>query len=306
MPTSWSSLPPARCCTRSWAVRSTNSSWVRFQSYCRGRVQRRFAPVRHEQKDLYDALLGAGLKRVCEKCAVPQPPRLRDSDLFPTLPSTPRLHRKIRKRALVGMEKRSVVRAEFSAAAEEKLPSSPNVSPEGEGSGEKQLDLPAERAHHPEIIVRAFPGGLALRPHPECSDFLSGQDTPLPQLGVLPQIRLPTACLSAAQSCNLQLPVHLAEQLEMRIARRQRHPNLAYGDANLGPDLEQLQSHRVALRLGQFGTRQPQPPQALHQQVGHGGKVEPDLIAPHPGRAGAIGKQHHLFLDPVSMSPRAQ
>jgi hypothetical protein len=50
-------------------------------------------------------------------------PRLRDSDLFPTLPSTPRLHRKIRKRALVGMEKRSVVRAEFSAAAEEKLPS---------------------------------------------------------------------------------------------------------------------------------------------------------------------------------------
>ena len=74
------------------------------------------------------------LKRVCENCAVPQPTRraqkrrslgipTRDSDLSPTLPSPPRLHRKIRKRALVGMEKRSVVRAEFSAAAEEKLPS---------------------------------------------------------------------------------------------------------------------------------------------------------------------------------------
>src|ERR1019366_396680 len=61
-----------------------------------------------------------------------------------------------------------------------------------------------------------------------------------PQLGVLPQIRLPTACLSAAQSCDLQLPVHLAEQLEVRIAGRQRRPDLAYGDANLGPDLEQL------------------------------------------------------------------
>src|SRR5664280_1799666 len=54
------------------------------------------------------------------------------------------------------------------------------------------------------------------------------------------QIRLATASLSAAQSCNLQLPVHPAEQLEMRIAGRQRHPDLAYGDANLGPDLEQL------------------------------------------------------------------
>src|ERR1017187_10513513 len=134
MPTSWSSIPPARCCTRSWAGRLANSIWVRFQSYCRGRVQRRFAPVRHEQKDLYDALLGAGLKRVCENCAIPQPTRraqkrrslgipARDSDLSPTLPSPPRLHRKIRKRALVGMEKRSVVRAEVSAAAEEKLPS---------------------------------------------------------------------------------------------------------------------------------------------------------------------------------------
>ena len=54
------------------------------------------------------------------------------------------------------------------------------------------------------------------------------------------QIRLATASLSAAHSCNLQLPVHLAEQLQVRIARRQRHPDFAYGNANLGPDLEQL------------------------------------------------------------------
>src|SRR5271157_1340484 len=61
-----------------------------------------------------------------------------------------------------------------------------------------------------------------------------------PQIGRRTQIRLATPFLSAAQSCDLQLPVHLAEQLQVRIARRQRHPDLAYGDANLGPDLEQL------------------------------------------------------------------
>jgi hypothetical protein len=46
--------------------------------------------------------------------------------------------------------------------------------------------------------------------------------------------------LSAAQSCTLQLPVHLAEQLQVRVARRQRYPDFAYRDTNLGPDLEQL------------------------------------------------------------------
>jgi predicted nucleotidyltransferase component of viral defense system len=45
--------------------------------------------------------------------------------------------------------------------------------------------------------------------------------------------------------------VHLAEQLQVGIAGRQRHPDLAYRDANLGPDLEQLQAHGVALRVGQ-------------------------------------------------------
>ncbi len=59
------------------------------------------------------------------------------------------------------------------------------------------------------------------------------------RLGVLPHSSAAPS-LSAAQSCDLQLPVHLAEQLQVRIAGRQRHPDFAYGDANLGPDLEQL------------------------------------------------------------------
>ena len=46
--------------------------------------------------------------------------------------------------------------------------------------------------------------------------------------------------LSAAQNCNLQLPVHLAKYFQIRIACRQRNPDFAYRDANLGPDLEQL------------------------------------------------------------------
>src|SRR5271157_6020939 len=69
--------------------------------------------------------------------------------------------------------------------------------------------------------------------------FVSARQS-TPQIGRRTQIRLATPFLSAAQSCDLQLPVHLAEQLQVRIARRQRHPDLAYGDANLGPDLEQL------------------------------------------------------------------
>src|SRR5271157_2818434 len=117
----------------------------------------------------------------------------------------------------------------------------PECLTRGEGSGEKQLDPPAERAQPPEIIVRAFSCGFARRPLPECIDFLSGQDRALPQLGVLPKfVSLLPPFQSAAQSCDLQLPVHLAEQLEVRIAGRQRHPDFTYRDANLGPDLEQL------------------------------------------------------------------
>jgi hypothetical protein len=59
----------------------------------------------------------------------------------------------------------------------------------------------------------------------------------------------------------------------------------------------------VALRLGQFGARQAQSPQSLHQLVSHGRAVEPDLIAAQPGRAGAISKQHHLFLESVFHVP---
>src|ERR1039457_6620388 len=124
---------------------------------------------------------------------------------------------------------------------------SPNVSQRGRGAVKTSLirrrSALNSRDHGAGLLRRSF---LATSAGVYRFFVRARHTTPATQR--FDQIRLATASLSAAQSCNLQLPVHLAEQLEMRIARRQRHPNLADGDANLGSDLEQLQSHRVALR----------------------------------------------------------
>src|SRR5664279_2381842 len=72
------------------------------------------------------------------------------------------------------------------------------MSHKGEGSGEKQLDPPAEHAQFPEIMVPVFSGGLSWRPRPEFIDFLSGQDTLLLQLSVSPKfVSLPPPFSSA-------------------------------------------------------------------------------------------------------------
>src|SRR5271157_816814 len=51
----------------------------------------------------------------------------------------------------------------------------PECLTRGEGSGEKQLDPPAERAQHPEIIVRAFSCGFARLLSPNVSIFCQGK-----------------------------------------------------------------------------------------------------------------------------------
>src|SRR5271166_2374901 len=80
----------------------------------------------------------------------------------------------------------------------------PECLTRGEGSGEKQLDPPAERAQHPEIIVRAFSCGFARRPLPECIDFLSGQDRALPKSAGVPKFvwLLPSFQQRRAATCN--------------------------------------------------------------------------------------------------------
>jgi len=78
------------------------------------------------------------------------------------------------------------------------------MSHKGEGSGEKQLDPPAEHAQFPEIMVPVFSGGLSWRPRPEFIDFLSGQDTLLLQLSVSPKfVSLPPPFQQRrAATCN--------------------------------------------------------------------------------------------------------
>jgi hypothetical protein len=119
------------------------------------------------------------------------------------------------------------------------LGTSPDVSPRGRVAGEKGLGPATEAAQNPEIIVPTLSSGLARRPRPVSSVFLSRRDTPIPATGPATHWS-GTPSLSAAQSCTLQLPVHLAEQIQVRIARRQRYPDFPYRDTNLGPDLEQL------------------------------------------------------------------
>src|SRR5271157_1433642 len=116
---------------------------------------------------------------------------------------------------------------------------SPNVS---QGGGERRKA--ARSASGASSTSGNHRTGLLLRicspSSPRMYRFFVRARQSTPQIGRRTQIRLATPCLSAAQSCDLQLPVHLAEQLEVRIAGRQRHPDFTYRDANLGPDLEQL------------------------------------------------------------------
>src|SRR5271157_5446314 len=116
---------------------------------------------------------------------------------------------------------------------------SPNVSQGGRGAAKSSSIRQRSELNIRKSSYGPSPADL-LASSPRMYRFFVRARQSTPQIGRRTQIRLATPFLSAAQSCDLQLPVHLAEQLQVRIARRQRHPDLAYGDANLGPDLEQL------------------------------------------------------------------
>ena len=63
-----------------------------------------------------------------------------------------------------------------------------------------------------------------------------------------------------------------------------------------GADLQQLCPDRGALGPGVGGAGQPQTAQPVHQQVGEGGKIQPQLIGLQRGATGAVGEQAQLLL----------
>ena len=86
----------------------------------------------------------------------------------------------------------------------------------------------------------------------------------------------------------------------MGVCPGQRQPDLSRGDPHAGADPEQLQPDRGALGPGVYRAGQPQASESVHQDVGERGAVEPKLIGPDRGAAGAVGEQAELlFLDAV-------
>src|SRR5450631_3930594 len=59
---------------------------------------------------------------------------------------------------------------------------------------------------------------------------------------------------SGPQGYGLELGIDLPKLFRVRITSGHRHPNFPHRDANQRPDLEQLQPHRRALRLGHLGS----------------------------------------------------
>ncbi len=84
------------------------------------------------------------------------------------------------------------------------------------------------------------------------------------------------------------------------MAGSEGQPDLARCQAQAGTDFQPLQADRRALGLGERRTSQPQPTQAMQQDIGEGREVQPQLVRPQGGTAGAIGEQSQLLLlDPT-------
>jgi hypothetical protein len=81
----------------------------------------------------------------------------------------------------------------------------------------------------------------------------------------------------------------------------------ADAEADERADFEELEPDRAACRIGKLGMRKPDPTQRAEQDIREGGEPQAHLVGPHGCRGGAVGEQIELaFLDPVSISPRAQ
>src|SRR5512135_100869 len=97
-----------------------------------------------------------------------------------------------------------------------------------------------------------------------------------------------------------QLRMDAPEHLRIRATARQVDPHLPHRHLDQRPDLQQLQPHRLALRLSQFAPLKAQPTQRIQQRIRDRGEEQPDLVGPHRAGTGAVGEQVQLLLlDPV-------
>ncbi len=77
---------------------------------------------------------------------------------------------------------------------------------------------------------------------------------------------------------------------------REGQPDFACCQAQTGADFQQFQADRRALGLGKRRTSQPQPMQAMQQDIGERREVQPQLVRPQGGTTGAIGEQPQLLF----------
>ncbi len=90
------------------------------------------------------------------------------------------------------------------------------------------------------------------------------------------------------------------ERVPVGVDRGERQPDLACSDPDPGGDLEQFHAQGSALRLGPARTCQAQAPQAVHENIGKGRKIQPQLVGAQRRRAGAVGEQvEPAFFDTI-------
>ena len=71
---------------------------------------------------------------------------------------------------------------------------------------------------------------------------------------------------------------------------------MADREADLGADLQELQANRLTLSASQGGLLQSETTQGVHEHVGGGGQIQPELIGAHRCRAGPVGEQTQLLF----------
>ena len=64
----------------------------------------------------------------------------------------------------------------------------------------------------------------------------------------------------------------------VRVRGGERQPDLARADAHPGGDLQPADANGAALRLGPARAGQAQPTQPVHEHIGEGGEVQPQLV----------------------------
>ena len=81
---------------------------------------------------------------------------------------------------------------------------------------------------------------------------------------------------------------------------------MADREADLGADLQELQANRLTLSASQGGLLQSETRQGVHEHVGGGGQIQPELIGAHRCRAGPVGEQTQLlfFYAVLHVAPR--